>query len=218
MKRMLSLLAFTILAACGSDGAGWQPGSLRGLVGSLGNRAAPPDLRQSLTPEVIAGFEGPLLFVEVLDNSIQAGLVPGPRNGSVQQWNTVDGTSLSLDDGLLVASRGLGGDLMSADVLDVRAALKRGGGTAERVHRTLTHDNQLHIQAFRCSYSDRGPEAARTLAGTFPARRIDEDCHDSAGLHVENSYWIDGSGTIRASRQWLSPLAGYLAIERLKDR
>ncbi|MFW2542758.1 YjbF family lipoprotein [Primorskyibacter sp. 2E107] len=216
MMRLLGLLGLLMLAACGNDGL--SSGALRGVWSStFGQNAAPPNLRESLTPEAIARFSGPLLFVEVFGSGIQAGLTPGPRNGAVQQWNTQDGASLSLIGGVVTASRALGDDLISADVSDVVAALRRGAKRGVRVHRYLTHENSLEIRAFKCDYTQAGRETAQTLAGSFAARRVDESCFDSGGLRIDNSYWIDGSGVVRKSRQWLSPLVGYVLIERLKD-
>lgn len=218
MRQILALLALAMLASCGNDAAGPATGEFRGLLRGVGGRTAPADLRQSLTPQAIARVPGPLLFVEVLGNGVQAGLQPGPRNGPVQQWNTVDGASLSLHAGVLTASRGLGGDLISADVEDVVAALGGGRGSGERVHRYLTHENRLEIRAFRCTYTATGSETVTTLAGTFKTRRIEEQCFDAKGTEIVNLYWLDSSGEPRKSRQWLGPLAGYLEIERLKDQ
>ncbi|WP_425097897.1 YjbF family lipoprotein [Tropicibacter sp. S64] len=217
MKRLVAFLCLLTLAACGNDGAG--TGGLKGVFsGAFGNRAAPPDLSRSLTPQAIARFNGPLIYVAVLGNGVQAGLTPGPRNGAVQQWNTVDGASLSFRDGVLTASRGLGGDLIAADVTDVVAALRQGHDTAERVHRYLNHENALEIHAFKCEYTRPGREPVQTLAGAYTAQRIDETCFDSKGTRIENAYWIDGAGVVRRSTQWLGPYAGYLDIQRLKDR
>ncbi|WP_136442090.1 YjbF family lipoprotein [Pacificoceanicola onchidii] len=217
MRLVLSLLCLSILSACSSSGS--ELNALRGtLSGIMGQRAAPPNLRQSLTPEAIANFNGPLMFVEVTGNGIQAGLTPGVRNGAVQQWITQDAASLSFLGGIVTASRGLGGDLITADVRDVAAAVQGRADHAERVHRYLTHENSLEIRAFKCSYVQAGPDSADTLAGRFPARRVEETCYDSKGLKVENQYWIDRSGVVRRSVQWISPFVGYVDIHRLKDR
>lgn len=217
IRGLLALLCLFGLTACSSSGSDLS--AVRGaLSGVLGQRtAATANLRQTLTPQAIANFNGPLMFVEVQGSGVQAGLTPGFRNGSVQQWFTQDAASLSFNAGIVTASRGLGDDLMSADVRDVGAAVRGRRNQAERVHRYLTHENSLEIRAFKCSYVQAGPETAQTLAGAFSARRVEETCYDSNGLKIDNVYWVDRSGVVRKSLQWVSPFVGYLDIQRLKD-
>lgn len=69
-------------------------------------------------------------------------------NGDVQTWKLADGVSLSFLDAVLFSSRGLGADLMSADVSGTRAMLA-GDGSARhiRLHSYLDGEYQPSFRA-----------------------------------------------------------------------
>lgn len=213
----VAALALLTLAACGDRSL--APGAVQGALGRvMGQRGqvAQPDLRKTLTPGFIAGFEGPLMYAALPARSVQAGLVPTVRNGSVQQWVTPDGVSVSFDRGVVTATRGLGGDLMSSDLDDVQSALRSGAIQGERVHRYLNKENQLVVRAFKCEYVHTPGGAAQTLVGQIPALFVAETCFDSTGEQFDNEFWVDSAGRVRKSKQWLGPFIGYLETELLK--
>jgi hypothetical protein len=49
----------------------------------------------------------------------------------------------------------------------------------------------------------------------FTATQVHEDC-TSSGTSFRNTYWKNGNGTVRRSRQWVSPIVGYAEIEVLR--
>lgn len=138
----------------------------------------------------------------------QATLAPVARNGDVTVWQTLDGITLSFRSGVLVATRGLGDDLMSADVNGTLAMLR---GTDEATHYPhirsyLDGEDRTVFRSFQCRRDARA-EAA-------PARRITERCASPHG-ETTNTYWLDQTGEITRSRQWVSPAIAYMETERL---
>lgn len=215
MIRGLTLCCMiTLLGACA---IGFIPFGLGGLAGE--QPSASRNVRAGFTPEAIAGFDGPLMFAALPDRGVEAGLVPGPMNGTVALWATPDGGTLSFDRGVLTATRGLGGDLMSSDVSDVVSAVLYGGlSEGDRVHTYLDQENQLVLRALRCAYSRQSGVPSSTLARTFTATQVSERCFDAAGGEIANEYWLDTTGRVRKSLQWVGPDVGYLESEWLKDR
>uniref|UniRef100_A0AAN0MH80 YjbF family lipoprotein n=1 Tax=Yoonia rhodophyticola TaxID=3137370 RepID=A0AAN0MH80_9RHOB len=65
-------------------------------------------LRASLTPQVLAPVDGPVLLVELPARDAAAVLTRIGTNRGVETFLTPDGISLSLANGLVVATRGLG--------------------------------------------------------------------------------------------------------------
>ena len=124
-------------------------------------------------------------------------LIENTRNRDVVTYLTPDGISVSLRHGVLVATRGLGFDLMTADVSAVIPAIRNRSQEVIRVHRYLDGEEQVVIRTFICDYSG---------AGT-----VTETCY-SDGLRITNTYDLGGRA-IRASRQWVSPEQGYLRVE-----
>lgn len=209
----LGLLAVAMLAGCSNDGSGL--GTLRASLASLGaSRAAPVDPSSVVTPEFLAQQTEPLIYAELPDRGAQSGLTLVRRSGDVALWAAADGISVALERGVLTATRGLGGDLMSAELSEVQSAIRGQRSRAVRVMRYLDGEDQEVLRSFICDYARRS-EPADTLAGRFPAIRVDEDC---AGLDTQfvNTYWING-GIMRKSRQWVGPFVGFLTMERLVD-
>ncbi|MEQ3748527.1 MAG: YjbF family lipoprotein [Celeribacter sp.] len=188
------------------------------LIVSACARPAPPDLRATLTRAQIDAFEQPLILVELPQLGSSATLIPVARNGDVQTWSTADGVGLSYERGLPVATRGLGVDLMGADVTGSLAALNSGGGTTAyypRFHSHLDGAQQIRYLSFQCQITGRRAETITLIGQRHAVQRIDETCH-LPDARVENSYWRGIDGTLWRTKQWLSEDAGYLITERLR--
>jgi Group 4 capsule polysaccharide lipoprotein gfcB, YjbF len=204
IKHLLPLLVAGFLTACGSEP---QENTVLGpyLQGlqNLG-RSAPvspsaEDIRDQITPEVRAELGGAPLMIAVLEkNNLASVLIEERRNRNLVTYFTPDGISLTLKDGVLVGTRGLGFDLMSADVADILPAIQRNGREVVRIHRYLDGEDQIVIQSFVCDFQGR--------------REVTETCYGD-GLKIENSYRINGAGKIIFSRQWIGVEQGYVRLE-----
>ena len=193
MMRLVLILGLVLLAAC--------------------NRAA-PDLRSQITRAQLDQISQPLLLAELPQLGTAAGVAPAGSNGEVVTWQTGDRVSLSFHDGVVVASRGLGQDLISADVSNTVAALRGGaGGFYEKFHSTLDGEHQTEFRAFQCEITGRAAESIVIFQHRHATTRIEETCH-TPGLRVVNRYWL-GGGIMWKSKQWVSPAVGYLLTERL---
>ncbi|MBV0913459.1 YjbF family lipoprotein [Anianabacter salinae] len=214
-RALISLLACLVIASCGSSGggvAGMAIGAARGLVGA---NPKPADLRKTLTPEVIASLPGSVMLIELPERGAQAGVLRVTQNGPNVTWAGQDGSTVAFNDGILTATRGLGSDLMSADLRDVVAAVYGNGTEAVRIHRHLDGEDQIYSRSFVCRYSAASGQRAKVLTGDFEATLVRENCA-SSDIEIDNLYWIDGSGVVRKSKQWVGPDAGYMLTELLK--
>lgn len=155
---------------------------------------------------------GPQLEVEIRSRRARALLSLVAVNGDVETWLAVDGISVSFRQGVLVASRGLGFDLMGADAQGTLDALAGyDGGVYRRQMRYLTGEQHSTYLMAGCSMTAVGPE---TVDGQR-LQRFEESC--KARQHAfTNIFWLNGSGTVVRSRQWLSPEVRYLGT-RLKN-
>lgn len=214
--KIATAAALVALAGCGDRASPELGAALARLGEALTPSAETLPLSATLTPDVAAAIDGPLLFARVPESGAEAGLTLLRENGDERIWVTQDGRTLTFRAGVLVATRGLGRDLMSADLGEVRAALDGGAARATRVHRYLDGEGHEVIRAYVCDYARRDG-TAETLFGSSPATRIDETCH---GLHQDfaNVYWIDRAGQMRAARHWVGPEVGPLETQLVKDR
>ncbi len=134
-------------------------------------------------------------------------------SADVTTWSAVDNVTLSFRQGVLVASRGLGFDLMGADAqatLDAFAG--RGEETYRRQMRYLTGEHHSTYLTAGCRMARAGSEGNKELR----LQRFDEHCKASDNKFT-NSYWLDGSGNVVRSKQWVSPEIGYISTEIRKN-
>ena len=128
------------------------------------------------------------------------------RNDDVETWLAVDNISVSFRQGVLVATRGLGHDLMGAGAETTLDALAgQGDEIYRRQMRYLTGDH-------RTTYLNAGCSMASVGAETFGALRLqrhEESCQARDHLFT-NIFWTDGTGRIVRSQQWVSPEVGFL--------
>lgn len=204
-KPLLPLMLALSLAACGTEqGRTALVGTaLSGLI--PGRDAAPAgptaeQIKARVTPAVRARFGNvPLKVATLEEQGLSSILFRRAVNGGVETYFTPDGTSVALQEGLLVATRGLGYDLMSADVGAVREGLLTGRQSV-RVHRYLDGEDRLFIRSFVCDYAG--------------GREVRETCY-SEDLKITNSYQLDGAGRVISSRQWIGPEQGFITIQEV---
>ena len=146
----------------------------------------------------------------------QATLAPVARNHDVTVWQTLDGITLTLHDGVLTQTRGLGNDLMTGDVTNTLAMLRgaQGGGYYPQFRSYLDGEDRTVFRTYQCR---RSGQTARTVTvdGTeLDLRRIAETC-TSPRHSFTNIYWLNGRGDVMKSRQWINPDIDVMETERV---
>ena len=220
MKRIwMKAALFVGLASCGPLSEGRSVAQVRDLAAQLiAARAAAEtatDAAQGagLTRAVIEEAPGNLMRLTILAIDATDVLGEGGRNGTKVTWLSREGFSFTFDEGLLVASRRTGDDLMGADVSGAKRSL-RGGGTHSRVHDYLDGLDQIQQVTFRCESAVVRQETITIFERSYQTSVIDETC-SSEDLEFKNTYWRDGTGVVWQSRQWISEPIGYLSYQRL---
>ena len=159
----------------------------------------------------------PLLMARLPELGTQALMRPAGRNGDVVTWAAPDRVSISLAGGVLVATRGLGADLMSAEIAETRAMLAgapmRDPGYA-RLHGYLDGEHRPQFDSFLCREAGRRPETITLRGMTRQTTRVTERCTAPEAGFV-NEYWLGADGLVWKSRQWVGPAIGHLETARL---
>ena len=166
-----------------------------------------------ITPQPI----GPdRLRVSLPNTGAIAALAPIAQNSDVTVWQTLDGITLSFRRGVLVATRGLGDDLMSADVQgDVNLLRGMGGdGYYPHIRSYLDGENQTVFRSYQCRRTGQAPTSVKVYDQVTSARRVEVFCV-SRGDEFTNTFWLDGMGRVIKSRQWVSPAVQYMETERI---
>ncbi|MET4130137.1 YjbF family lipoprotein [Roseovarius sp. MBR-6] len=175
--------------------------AMRGALGSLdlaGNVAA-------VQPQLIGDER---LDVVIPAREARARLGPVARTGDVTVWQTLDGITLAMRQGVLVATRGLGDDLMSAEVDGVLALLRgaAGEGPVPHIRSRLDGEDRTEFRSYQCKRDAGVPDAG--------LRRVEVLCI-SPQDRFTNTYWLNSAGAVIRSRQWISPALGHLESTRI---
>lgn len=206
------MAALFALSGCGNDPKeGFVTNTIAGLL-TPSEDVVP--LRQSLTPEAVAALDRPLLVISLLDRGQEALAIELSRRGRIVTWASTDGVSVSITDGIVQATRGLGGDLMVADLREIGPALRNGAAGALRVHRYVDGENETVARVFVCDVQDGGSARTDSFFGARTGRLTIEAC-SGPDLEFENRYWFDQSGRVFKSVQWIGPNVGRLQFEQI---
>ncbi|ROU02965.1 YjbF family lipoprotein [Histidinibacterium lentulum] len=204
-----------LLAGCGDEVSESRMviEAVAGSFLSIGRETAPvqrPQFSRAAIEETGQDF----VLASVPQRGVAALLQRAGQNGPEETWLTEDGVSVTYERGFLVATRGLGPDLMAADVSGVLAAVARGGGDATRVHEYLDGNDQMVRHDYACRVERAGTERITIYERSYNTEKYEETCRRGAQTFT-NTYWIGAGGVVWKSRQLISPPVGYLDSERL---
>lgn len=224
MKVVAALLALTVLGACGENAgqapvAGGIGAFAKGAIakisprkakdGATGKAANPAARRAELQKagkpilRVSSKALGQTGFLRVVD-----------AKGAVLTWATPDGATFSQRNGVLIQTRGLGADLMSAKAPSV-AQLQNTGTSYQRVYYFLGADDQGTRRTYDCSTAVAGRETIEIVGRSHTTTHLVETCTRGAAK-LKNDYWMEGA-MIRQSRQWVSGGIGHIEFARVID-
>ncbi|GAB4388938.1 YjbF family lipoprotein [Albidovulum sp.] len=225
----LGLAALLAAGACGTDPQGAEGGrlaveSLKSLTTSLGagrgqTPQSAPEADAATAARLAAAarqsVRGEVYLARLERGGLLTVLGETGRNGRTLTLATPSGQGAMLRGGLLVATRGLGDDLMSADTDDAEALIRgRRSGTASRVYRYLDGEGIERPLPATCSYAAGGAGQAELIASAAPTVEVRETC-EAGGLTIRNRYAVDAGGRVIASRQWIGPSLGHVRLQRV---
>ena len=220
----LILAAATALSGCGSDSnvtAAALPSKIffsallaRAKAAKNPPAALDPASLQALRKALEKDGQ-PILLV--LNPSLKYSdlMAPYGQNADVQTWSSTSYTTISLREGLVVATRGLGPDIMSATVPPL-ATLSAARGQYQRSYYYLDGADQRQVLTYDCTLSAGGSQTISVLGKDFFTRVVIESCAGGAGS-LTNQYWFDPTAGLRQSQQFLAPGLQDLTIQRIVD-
>lgn len=219
-----AILGLGLIAGCSShDSAGVQESKssvgtmAKAAVGSVfsgkADKAAAPQDPNALAAAALQSIEGPVILVTFEANKASVVGAMRGQNGAMRTYQTPDQRAFILRDGLLAGTRGFGRDLMSADTAAAAALIHaRKAGQAKRVFRYLDGGGEERPLPVTCTIQPAGT----VNQGGISATQVAEHCEGS-GASIDMSYLVGAGGTILASRQWIGPAMGYVAIQQLRN-
>jgi len=224
---LATLLAFALAGCSGGDFAGRTPVLDAVKLAASTVKSAGPGSRalsagggatlpQGLTRAALAGVEGPLLLAQIEKTGASATLRLARSNGNHDTFASPDSLTMTFRSGILSASRGLSGDLLSAETEPTLAALRaRRAASYPKALRYIGGDRQIILSRLSCEMQVVGPESIEVLEIAHGTTHLAEICTDKAGGQMRNDYWIGADQVVWKSRQFLHPALGYVTVQRL---
>ena len=226
IRNAVASIALTAgLAACsgGTEQSISQAGQIETLYQSLRASLRAPEPAPTLTPQLIASLTVPTLELVLEDRDATVFLVPfsdrtDNRTGALRTWRSADDVQFVMREGVLIATRGLGMNVGSADVSSTVASVLSGSprsGTKRLYLRTGDHGtDRIDLT---CTMRSEGAQPVSIVGTTRTTTKLREDCTYAGGT-VTNEYWVDTRGaTIWQSRQWAGPDLGFVRTRLLKQ-
>lgn len=230
MRGIGALLVAGLLAGCSSSSKGQADSFSKQIFGSLkqavATRREGPRQKTVVTPEMLAQTTTAALQVnpEARGGSDFLRRVAARNDssvGTVEIWNSSDNAQVFLRNGVVVGTRGVGGDIIAADAsLTVRALKNRGDASGVRTYTISDGDVTITDYRFRCDLRYLGAEKISVVNLVFTVDHIREDCvgGPSGDIVIGNDYWVQqATGLVRKSRQWIGPATGYFELVLLKN-
>lgn len=161
-----------------------------------------------LTPAFVAQTPYPL--AEIATNTRRSPAVQVSVQSGIAAFNAQDSTTFAVRDGVLVAVRGLHSDVNSATGPS-RAQIASATGSYARVYEILDGEGVLQKHRFTCNLAPAGQETVTVAGRSYASKQVVETCKNQS-REFENRYWLDQSGKIRQSLQWIGSDVDFLRL------
>ena len=141
---------------------------------------------------------------------------PYPGQGDGKTWWGADGATITLNKGVLKASRGMGDDLMgSSSSMPPWSKIKKKNEHYSREIGHIAGNNKISKRVFNCNIEKTSStEIVKIWDINFKVDKFEESCSDGS-LTLKNVYQVDSKGIVRRSTQYHSETIGSILIERL---
>lgn len=187
---------------------------LKDAVLQLNNKNLFIDSRNLISRSQIDAAAMPVIFVE-LETGQNGTLTPYPGKGVGKTWLGADGATVTLDRGILKATRGMGDDLMGS-YSDFPSWTKVDTDITSYSKKVshLSGNNKIYEKSFKCKIKKNNIETIKIWNVAFLTTKFNESCTYKREK-INNIFYVDDKGIVRRSRQYHSETLGYITIERL---
>ena len=217
IRRLSAAIAFLALASCGSESAGGRNAFrdvLENVIAQRQFQSSGSAKAPEITRALLDSIDAPRLQVESARRDTRAVMYVSAVRGDILVWRSLDDGTWSLRDGVLIQSRGTGGDILSANASIVFRALQSGQASGQRSYTFLDGDFRQVRRVFDCSIRRVGAETITIVERAYRTDRFDETCSDGT-TSFTNTYWRDqGGGKMRKSQQWAGPFFEQVVFTR----
>ncbi|KAB7609829.1 YjbF family lipoprotein [Amylibacter sp. SFDW26] len=221
-KTLLSLsIAAGILIGCGSkdDSPDITAKAIelsKTVFKAKAQREAGQKAVKAITRAQVEASTLPLLRITLEQTNTLSTAVKISENDGASAYILASGQGLSFKNGILINTRGLGNDMLSLGTTFTTIRDNIRTDKSYRTYRYLDAEANIFQINFACSTRLGDLESLEQLERTYSVFRVTETC-TGRSEKFENTYLIDqNTNQVWYSREWISPVVGYVGIEYLK--
>ena len=219
MKKHVLLLSLIILTAC-SNSSDFETGEIKAIKNLRDTLLASKtptkilDTRTIITREKIDDAKIPVLFME-LENGQNGTLTLYPGQGVGETWLGADGATVTLERGIIKATRGMRGDVMGGTSSMPSWTEVKDTSEYTRQISYLSGNNQIETKTYSCTTErDKKRSSVTIFDVDFSVQEYREICTHGA-IKLNNVYFVDKETIVRKSIQYHGLALGYVTTERL---
>ncbi|CUH79680.1 YjbF family lipoprotein [Tropicibacter naphthalenivorans] len=214
MRAGMAFAALAMLTACGNGPDSNVIAKLPEAIKAARQQSA------AISPEQLAqalgGTTGPVTMFVIEDRESQVVMVDIESNGPYHTFGASSRQVVVMRDGMITATRGLGGDLMSSDEGALLSLVRRRSvGTATYVQRYLTPEDVTETYQFTCKLDTGATVPVVTGLINTKGQTVTAKCGNDEGTFT-NTYVVSADGYILSSRVWLGKTLGYVLSQALR--
>lgn len=217
-RATIALSLGLMLAACGN---GNQDSSnmikqLPKALASIGKKPQPSGIAPEQIGKALAASPAPMGLFTLEARQAQFIMFEIERNGAHRTFGSASRQSIAFRGGMMTATRGLGGDLMSSEGAALYALVSgRRAGSARYDMRFLTPEDKTVTRSFDCSTTVAAEIPVQIGEINAQTRAVVATCK-SDGFSFTDAYAVDKAGRILSARQWLGDALGYVSVQMLR--
>ena len=213
--RLLVAACLMAVTACGTESQSPTAQAFQGVKSlfDFSPKAPPPGPDELLTRDVIDQVTVPYAMVGIERRGAYASMTLAGQNQAYESWVTSDGAGIVLRNGLVTGTKGLGADLLTADLGGMDQLVQQSSGSANRIHRFLDGEGRVFALTYTCTAAPAPDEQITIIGRSYSTRVVVETCSAPDQEPFENRYWIGKSdGNMWQSRQWVSAIVGHVVV------
>lgn len=216
-----AVIASLLVSACGNEtDAKLGAKVAKSISSSIFKRKKKSSGHVNVTNEqvlqVLSEQPKPVFFARIPSRSTISVLVETSKSAEYTTYFTSYVESITARDGIITATRGIGGDLMSSSAeQNIRLLSDRNEGHAVRTMRYIGKNERIEELRFNCEITKGATYSYDFGEVSTNVTEMQEHCKTDR-VEFTNTYLIDPSGFAIKSSQWLSPIFENLDTEFLR--
>lgn len=165
---------------------------------------------------MLQATQAPVALFQFEARGAQFMMIDIQRNGPYQSFASSDRRSIIMRRGMITATRGFGGDLMTSEEEALLSMVsRRQEGATPYVQRLLTAEDVTETKSYSCDVTRGGPQKIALGEVNTTGTVMDAVCRGE-GVKFENKFIVASDGYILSARQWLGFGIGYVATQAVR--